>query len=83
MHGEREVNDQSDRAADVHVAVERRLQSQVLGGRVSAVERAQCAHDHLARQHRGEQADANLPVEAEGPDDRLDYEADTSDDALR
>jgi len=56
----------------VHVVVQGGLQVHGLGGGVGAVEGAHGAHHDFAGQHAGEQADADLPVEAERRDGRFD-----------
>ena len=49
---------------------------------IRAVERAHGADHHLARQHAGQQADADLPVEAQRRNRRLDEVAEPADEAV-
>ncbi len=65
-----------------HVVVQRGLQVQRLCAGIGAVERAHGADHDFAGQHAGEQADADLPVEAEGRDDGLDEVAKAPDQAV-
>ena len=61
----------------------RRLQARRMRCRIDTVERSQRADDDLARNDGAEQADADLPVEAERTNHRLDEVADVADDARR
>ncbi len=72
----------AERAAQGHVVVEGGLQVHGLGGGVGAVESAHGGDHDFAGQHAGEQADADLPVEAERGDGRLDEVAESADDAV-
>ena len=49
---------------------------------IDAIERAQRAHDDLARGQRGQQADADLPVETERSDNRHQGMTDAAHDAV-
>ena len=82
LHGEGEEDHQRQCAAERHVVVQRGLQVERLRAGISAVESAHGADHHLAREHAGEQPDADLPVEARGRNGRLDEVAEAADDAL-
>ena len=58
------------------------LQRERLRCRIGSIERPQCADDRFARQHRGQQPDADFPIEAEWPDDRLDKLSQLADCAI-
>ena len=61
---------------------ERRFQGHVLSRWITAVKCAQCSHDHFSGQHRGQQADADLPVEAQRLNDWFDKLPQLSNDAV-
>src|ERR1039458_8984387 len=82
LHGEGEEDHQGQRAAEGHVVMEGGLQVHGLGCRVGAVEGAHGADHDLAGQDAGEQADADLPVEAEGGNGGLDEVAEAADEAV-
>ena len=82
LHGEGEEDHQRQRAAEGHVVMESGLQVHGLGGGVGAIEGAHGADHDFAGQDARKQADADLPVEAEGRDGRLDEVAESADDAV-
>src|SRR5580698_2256737 len=82
LHGEGEEDHQGQCAAKGHVVVKSGLQVHGLGCRVSAVESAHGRNHYLAGQDAGEQADADLPVEAKWGNSRLDEVAEASDEAV-
>ena len=58
------------------------LQAEGLRAGIGAVERAHGADHDFAREDAADEADADLPVEAERRDGRLDEVADVADDAV-
>src|ERR1700739_2701165 len=81
-HGECEEDHQRDGSAELHVGVQGRLQMHALGFRIGAVERAHGGDHDFARQHAGDEADADLPVEAERRNHGLDEVAKLADGAV-
>ena len=82
LHGEGEEDHQRQRAAEGHVVVQSGLQVERLRAGVGAVKRSHGADHDFARQHAREQADADLPVEAERRNGRLDEVAETADERV-
>src|ERR1017187_4797870 len=70
LHGEGEEDQQGHGAAGRQVVVQRGLQSMLARLRIHSVDGPQRGDDGLARGHRGNQPDPDLPVETERLDDR-------------
>src|SRR5580658_2093533 len=79
LHGEGEEDHEGERAAEGHVVVESGLEGEGLGFRVGAVESAHGGDHDFAGEDAREQADADLPVEAERGDNRLNDVAEFAD----
>jgi len=82
LEGEGEKHQQGDGAGGTEIVVQGALQGEVARGGIGSIERAERADDHFAREDRGNQADADAPVEPQRLDHRLDEMPHAADEAL-
>jgi hypothetical protein len=76
LHGEGEEDQQRDRSAQRQLVAQGRLQVEACDSGIDSVQRAERGDDDFARGDRGQQADADLPVEAQRTDGGLDEVSD-------